>query len=207
MKSLHIFDSENSGGAARGALHIHRCLVDHGTAHGITSQIRVVSQQSDTPNVICVRSNAFARIWSRIQYRLSQQSRRNFVTSNPTAHSIAWPRTGLGTELNKLYQKGQIDLVHLHWLGDSTLSIEEIGRLSMPVVWTLHDQWAFCGSEHYTSPPLPGENTSRDDRFIKDYTSNSRPLNESGHDLNRSTWLRKRKAWLQPLKSSVLATG
>jgi glycosyltransferase involved in cell wall biosynthesis len=30
------------------------------------------------------------------------------------------------------------------------MSIADIGRLTKPVVWTLHDMWAFCGAEHYT---------------------------------------------------------
>ena len=91
--------------------------------------------------------------------------------------------------------QGQVDLVHLHWLGDGTLSIEEIGRLPMPLVWTLHGQWAFCGAEHYTSPPLPGETASCDERFAAGYSHASRPAHEGGPDLNRRTWLRKQRAW------------
>jgi hypothetical protein len=72
------------------------------------------------------------------------------------------------------------DLVHLHWLGDGTLSIEEIGRLLMPLVWTLHDQWAFCGAEHYTSPPVPGETASSDERFSVGYSPASAPPMKSG---------------------------
>ena len=70
----------------------------------------------------------------------------------------------------------------------------------MPLVWTLHDQWPFCGAEHYTSPPSPGEAHSSDERFAKGYTSASRPAHESGRDLNRRTWLRKRRAWVRPIQ-------
>ena len=27
-------------------------------------------------------------------------------------------------------------------------SIADIGRINKPVLWTLHDMWAFCGAEH-----------------------------------------------------------
>jgi glycosyltransferase involved in cell wall biosynthesis len=138
-------------------------------------------------------------IGRRLQPRLAHQARRGFRTANPTLHSIALPATGLGTELQQRHRQGQADLVHLHWLGDSTLSIEEIGRLPMPLVWTLHDQWAFCGAEHYTSPPLPGETASSDERFAQGYSSTSRPSHEAGPDLNRRTWLRKRRAWRRPI--------
>jgi glycosyltransferase involved in cell wall biosynthesis len=91
------------------------------------------------------------------------------------------------------------DVLHLHWLGEDTASIEELGAVRKPIVWTLHDQWPFCGEEHYTSPPLPGESASNDERFVLGYSSASRPAHESGRDLNRYTWLRKRRACSQPM--------
>lgn len=39
-------------------------------------------------------------------------------------------------------------LAHLHWVGHSMLSVEEIGQLQCPIVWTLHDAWAFTGGCH-----------------------------------------------------------
>ena len=204
MNILHVNASDISGGAARAAYRIHRSLVEHGTAHGITSQMRVISQLSDDPTVISGPPTGQSPIWRRLQPRLAHQARRGFRTGNPTLHSIAWPSTGLGAELQQCNRQGQADLVHLHWLDDGTLSIEEIGRLPMPRVWTLHDQWAFCGAEHYTSPPLPGETASSDERFAAGYSTASRPAHEAGPDLNRRAWLRKRHAWRQPMH--VVAT-
>ena len=31
------------------------------------------------------------------------------------------------------------------------LSIADIAKIKKPIVWTLHDMWAFCGAEHYTT--------------------------------------------------------
>lgn len=200
MNIFHVNASDISGGAARAAYRIHRSLVDQGGAHCLQSQMRVISQLSDDPTVIGGQLSWQSLIWCRLQSRLTQQARRGFRTGNPTLHSLAWPASGLGAELHDRYLLGQADLVHLHWLGDSTLSIEEIGRLPMPLVWTLHDQWAFCGAEHYTSPPLPGETASSDERFAGGYTSVSRPAHEAGPDLNRHTWLRKHRAWMRPIQ-------
>ena len=157
--------------------------------------MRVISQLSEDPTVISGPPAGQSPIRRRLQPRFAHQARRGFRTGNPTLHSIAWPATGLDTELQQSHRQGQTDLVHLHWLGDGTLSIEEIGRLPMPLVWTLHDQWAFCGAEHYTSPPLPGETASSDERFADGYS----PAHEAGPDLNRRTWLRKRRAWRRPI--------
>jgi glycosyltransferase involved in cell wall biosynthesis len=199
LNILHVNASDIGGGAARAAYRIHRSLVEHGVAHGLSSQMRVISQLSDDPTVISgplPRQNPIRR---RLQARVAHHSRRGFRTGNPTLHSIAWPAKGLGAELQQLHHQGQADLVHLHWLGDGTLSIEEIDRLPMPLAWTLHDQWAFCGAEHYTSPPLPGETSSSDERFVAGYIPASRPAHESGPDLNRRTWLRKQRAWRMPI--------
>ena len=199
MNILIVCDSDLGGGAARATYRINRCLVEHGSAHGLTAQMRVISQLSDDPTVVGGPPAGQSPIWRRLQPRLAHQARRGFRSGNPTLNSIAWPATGLGSELQQRHHQGQADLVHLHWLGDGTLSIEEIGRLPMPLVWTLHDQWAFCGAEHYTSPPLPGETASNDERFAAVYSRASRPAHESGLDLNRRTWLRKRRAWRRPI--------
>jgi glycosyltransferase involved in cell wall biosynthesis len=199
LNILHVNSTDIGGGAARAAYRIHRSLVENGLAHGLTSQMRVISQLSDDPTVISGPPAGQSPIWRRLQPHLAQQRRRGFRTGNPTLHSLAWPSTGLGAELQQRHHQGQADLVHLHWLGDGTLSIEEIGLLPMPLVWTLHDQWAFCGAEHYTSPPQHGETASSDERFTKCYTPASRPSHEAGPDINRRTWLRKHLSWRQPI--------
>ncbi len=201
MNIFQVNESDISGGAARAAYRIQRSLVDHGEAHGLQSQMRVIRRLSDDSTVIGGPPPlAQNPIWRRLQLRLSRRARQGFHTGNPTLHSIAWPRTGLGLELQQRHRKGETDLVHLHWLGDATLSIEEIGRLHMPLVWTLHDQWAFCGAEHYSSLPLPGESASNDERYAEGYSPATRPSHEAGPDLNRRTWLRKRRAWQRPIQ-------
>lgn len=82
------------------------------------------------------------------------------------------------------------DVLHLHWVQGEMLSIAEIGKLTKPMVWTLHDMWAFCGAEHYTE----------DLRWQHGYTTNNRPNHESGFDLNRWVWKRKLKHWKKPIQ-------
>jgi glycosyltransferase involved in cell wall biosynthesis len=91
--------------------------------------------------------------------------------------------------LVRLINDSDAEIVHLHWVCDELLSVEDIGRLRKPLVWTLHDMWAFCGAEHY----------SEDLRWRDGYTAENRPRHESGFDLNRWVWIRKRKAWRLPM--------
>lgn len=191
MKVSHVNATEYEGGAARAAHRIHRSLVDHGPALDVQSTLRVLAKQSLDPSVIGGQPGAMGPIRRRLLARLEARVSRGFSTMNPTLHSVAWKETGLGREMNA----SNADLVHLHWLGNHTLSIEEIGRLNKPVVWTLHDQWAFCGAEHYVTPP-----PTVDERFAEGYTTTNRPAHESGPDLNRLTWQRKRRAWRRPMQ-------
>jgi glycosyltransferase involved in cell wall biosynthesis len=194
---IHVNASDIGGGAARAAYRIHRSLMELGADDGLQSQMLVISQQTDDPSVFSWAAGGPGAIWAKLQPHLSHWV---FRSSNATLHSLAWPATGLGKELRHRHRQGLDDLVHFHWLGDSTISIEEIGCLKMPLVWTLHDQWAFCGAEHYTSPPLAGEAASSDARFAEAYSPESRPLHETGPDCNRRTWLRKCRAWRYPIQ-------
>lgn len=45
------------------------------------------------------------------------------------------------------------DVLHLHWINQGFLSLQNIRQLASlgkPIVWTLHDMWAFTGGCHYS---------------------------------------------------------
>lgn len=194
IRVLHVAESDTCGGAARASYRIHRALVEHGSERGIQSRMRVIRSYSGDPSVRGGEPQQASWLWKKLRPRLTQRRYRRFQTTNDTAHSIAWPDTGLLAELNR----AEADIIHLHWLGNTTLSVEEIGRLRLPVVWTLHDQWAFCGAEHYSPlPPL------QDSRPIEGYRHTNRPVGERGPDLCRWTWTRKRRAWRRPIQLVV----
>ena len=45
--------------------------------------------------------------------------------------------------------KKGIDLIHLNWVGNSFISLSNIKRFKgVPIVWTMHDSWAFTGGCH-----------------------------------------------------------
>lgn len=84
--------------------------------------------------------------WSRVDgmaHKLLHPRRKLF-----TAWSNNLSPTGLAPAINAL----GADLVHLHWLGYGALHWKELARIEAPVVWTLHDAWAFTGGCHYPGP-------------------------------------------------------
>ena len=197
---LHVNAFDVQGGAARAAYRIHRSLVSHGEALRLQSRLRAIHKTSFDPTVIGgPPALASQSLWRRLRPNLERLALRGFHSANYSLQSVAWPATGLGRELATTRRRQGADLLHLHWIGDhrnvggATLSIEEIGRLPQPLVWTLHDQWAFCGAEHYTGLRC-------NERFVAGYTPSSRPSLERGPDVNRSTWLRKHRAWRRPIQ-------
>ena len=181
MKVLQLSHSDINGGAARAAYRIHHALRNS----GIDSQM-LVNRASAGDWTVQGPTGQGAKQMVRIRPQFAKPLRALLRTGNPITHSPAivpstWPQRLNGSDA---------DLVHLHWVHQEMLSIADIARIRKPIVWTLHDMWAFCGAEHYTT----------DVRWRDGYRRDNRPAYESGFDLNRFTWQRKRKQWSKPMQ-------
>jgi glycosyltransferase involved in cell wall biosynthesis len=172
--------SDISGGAARAAYRIHHGL----RASGIDSQM-LVNRASAGDWTVQGPSGQVAKAMDRIRPQIAKPLRALLRTANPIIHSPAIVPSNWPQRLNA----SDADVVHLHWVQGEMLSVEDIGRIRKPIVWTLHDMWAFCGAEHYTD----------DLRWRESYRPGNRPAYESGFDLNRHTWQRKRRHWRRPM--------
>lgn len=187
MKILQVNTSDIVDGAARAAYRIHHSLRNF----GIDSQM-LVNEAISGDWTVTGPTRKWAKAMSRTRRHLATPLRQLLITGNPIMHSPAWVPSRWPEVLNT----SNADVVHLHWTQDEMLSISDIARIRKPVVWTLHDMWAFCGAEHYTS----------DHRWRDGYRSDNRPHHESGFDLNRHTWQRKRKHWHRPMQIACPST-
>ncbi len=78
------------------------------------------------------------------------------------------------------------DLVHLHWVQKGMLSIKDWKKLPGPIVWTLHDMWAFTGGDHYDC----------EQRCYTRQCGHCTNLGSSReHDLSHRIWKQKKAAW------------
>ena len=194
MKILHVSYSDINGGAARAAYRIHSLLLKNGFKENILSEMRVVKKKSNDSSVYSDKSIFTSMLKIKIVTVLNKLSRLNFKPATNILHSTALIKTNFIKRINSHFndEKG---IVNLHWLGDNTISIEEINKIEQPIVWTLHDQWPFCGAEHYVYSFSDKNNEDFDKRYIDGYESINRPHSERGFDINRNTWLRKYKSW------------
>jgi glycosyltransferase involved in cell wall biosynthesis len=174
LKVLHLSTYDANGGAARAAYSLHRALL----ADGVASRMRVGIKQSDDPTVVQGNSRKFtlSSLMDRQLWR-TQRSPRTTWRSPARFSSIS------ASEINS----SGADVVNLHWVTDGFISVEEIGKIKIPIVWSMYDMWAFSGTEHY------GNIDSR--RWRHGYTKRNRPADESGFDLDRWTFNRKVKSW------------
>jgi len=181
MKIIHISQSDIQGGAFRAAYRIHQAL----RLNGLDSTMAVnVATSGDW--TVQSHQTKLAKGLTRLRPHLGSLLRQWLRTDNPILHSPAIIPSTWSERLNCT----DADVLHLHWVNNEMLSITDISKLRKPVVWTLHDMWAFCGAEHCTE----------EFRWREGYWKDNRPSYESGFDLNRWTWNRKRKYWQKPLQ-------
>ena len=109
-------------------------------------------------------------------------------SDNPVLHTPAVFPSRLAACLNR----SDADVVNLHWVAGELLSVENIGEITKPIAWTMHDSWAFSGSEHHQADEA-------DRRFADGYDVSNRPSSHQGLDLDRWVWTRKHKAWRRPM--------
>jgi len=179
---LLVSQADISGGAARAAYRLYRALLDNGAE----SRMKVRSKKSDDWTVDGP-DGKLGKISSLLRPALGALAMRLQKTANVNLHTGNWLPSAWAGKLNVSAAK----VVNLHWVAGETLSIEDIGRIRKPVVWTLHDMWPFCGAEHFTAD----DETAR---WRLGYSRANRPATEGGLDLDRLVWQRKRRAWQRP---------
>ena len=167
MKVLHIAESTRPGGAGIAADRIYQSTVRSGV----------------DASLYCHRNTHDSMLrsaYTKGRSFLGQAILRLQLSDDSTYRSIAVLPSGISR--NKMVRDASI--LHLHWTQGEFLSIEDIGGLKAPLVWTLHDSWPICGAEHHP-------NGSDYKRIISGYTVRNRSYSSRGVDLDRWVWLRK----------------
>ncbi len=140
MNILHCNTYDSGGGAAIAARRLHIALMEQGVA----SRLGVLRLSTDTRATFSLVQR-WRRIMQPIALRLDQLPLRAC-----TGHE----RTGIFTpgltpsRIHHSINKQQADILHLHWIAHGFIPTFSLQRLQRPVVWTLHDTWAFTGGCH-----------------------------------------------------------
>lgn len=186
MKVLHLSESDG-GGAGRATLRLHQGL----QRLGVESQILVQLKYSDNLAVFSPQTTltkASAKL--KLPERLDALPLKFYRQRNAADFSLQWLPDGIISKVTKLSP----DVVNLHWVCHGYLSIESIVKFKKPIVWTLHDMWAFTGGCHYSQEC---------DRYINSCGACPQLNSGKNNDISRWVWQRKLKAW-QDLNLTVV---
>lgn len=140
MKIVHL-SLEDSFGAGRAAVRISKA----------------VSRMGEDSSVWVLQKNEMA---DSSPLALSRLERIMVPVCDRINHMLLdrYPEHGYfhvdryGIDLTKYEVIQEADIVHFHWVNEGIWSeklIRSLIRLNKPVVWTMHDMWAFTGGCHY----------------------------------------------------------
>ena len=177
------YSGDRLGGAARAANRIHTALK---CEPELRSRMVTAYPTGDAPTVVGDDRAVTRRLSRIVSPFLDALPLRLAAPVDRVPRSAGWsgqiPAAAINAEAT--------NIVHLHWICGGFLSIEEIGRIRRPLVWTLHDMWAFCGAEHL-SEDTPGS------RWRAGYPTAAGAA--ARFDIDRWAWRRKRAHWVTPM--------
>ncbi len=178
MKVLIINTNDIDGGAARAAYRLHRALLNR----GIHSQMLVQNKSSDDYTVIGPTTKVQKAI-GKLRPILDSLPVRWYKNRTKTLFSPAWlPFSNVVNKINEI----KPDIVHLHWICGGMMRVEDICKIKVPIVWSLHDNWAFTGGCHIKWDC---------EKYKENCGACPRLGSDKQNDLSRKTWNRKQKVF------------
>ena len=145
MRVLIINTSERIGGAAIAANRLMEAL----KKNGVKAKMLVRDRQTDQMTVSNIRGSwllPLKFVWERAVIWLNNGFRKRNIFQVDIANT--------GTDITKMFEFEQADVIHLHWVNQGFLSINDLARIvhsGKPVVITMHDMWYFTGICHYSA--------------------------------------------------------
>lgn len=177
MKVLLLNSTDIQGGAARAAYRLHSGL----RAQGLDSAI-FVQQKFSSESTVFAAETKLEKAISAIRPTLDALPVRLYKQPPFSFFSPQWLPGGVSKKIEKFNP----DVVNLHWICKGFVGIRDIAAIKRPVVWTLHDMWAFTGGCHYTH----GCESYRDSCGSCPQLNSRRK-----HDLSHLVWRMKKGAW------------
>jgi glycosyltransferase involved in cell wall biosynthesis len=188
MKILLVNTSDIEGGAARAAYRLHKALL----SQGVDSQMLVQNKSSDDFTVL-VETQKLKKYFNKLRPMIDSLHVRAYKNRTQTLFSPSW--FGFSDIVDKI-NKINPDIVHLHWIAGGMMKIEDIARIKAPIVWSLHDMWAFTGGCHYDEECGGYKESCGECKVLGSNKTN---------DLSRKVFQRKQKAFTQ--KKDITIVG
>jgi len=140
LKIVTVNISDVHGGATRAAKRLHSALLQEGV-----DSVFLANLKSGNEGEVIGKQGLLSKIIYKIKYRLDVQSLKPYQLKNQTPFSPGrFGDSNIVQQINEL----EPDIVHLHWIGGAMIKIQDLARIKSPIVWSLHDDWAYTGGCH-----------------------------------------------------------
>ena len=146
MKVVHLNASNIGGGSGRAASRIHLAL----KKAGVNSELFVLNKFRDDLDVKTVTDTWIQKFLKKVRPRYERRILNLYGSNDKKLFSIA--SKGINVAKERVIRDS--DIINLHWINKNFLSLKslkQLGKLNKPIVWTLHDMWAFTGGCHYSN--------------------------------------------------------
>jgi len=176
---LILSTSDIKGGAARATYRLHQGF----QRIEVPSQMLVQTKYSDDRKVIgSPASSGIGKVIAGARLSLDPLPLKLYPKRDRSYYSLQWLPDNIASKVAHL----EPDVVNLHWINAGYLQIETLAKLNKPLVWTLHDMWAFTGGCHYNQEC---------DKYTASCGACPQLGSSKDWDLSRWVWQRKAKAW------------
>lgn len=148
-----------------------------------------LQKQGVEVSLVTIAATKWHFLWERFCIWVAN----GFSKKNLFAVSIA----NTGTDISKLPEVQEADIIHLHWINQGGLSLKNIAQLQAlgkPIVWTMHDMWPFTGICHHAYECTAYEQMCTNcpqaaDKLAKNTFEAKQLVNRNIHFVGCSQWI------------------
>ena len=179
MRVLIVNTSERTGGAAVAANRLMEALNNNGV------KAKMLVRDKETTNLsVCPLPQTWQLrwhfLWERFCIWLHLRLKRKHLFEIDIANC--------GTDITRLPEFKEADIIHLHWINQGMLSLKDIRKIlqsGKPLVWTMHDIWPATAICHLTMDCRHFETQCHSCRLL--------PGGGSNNDLSTRIWRQKQR--------------
>lgn len=177
MKILIVNTYDLHGGAARAANRLHKALL----SKNIDSKMLVLTKSSNDISVFGPVGKV-EKLFSKLSQNIDFLPLKFYNKDEAFFSTACNPINNIVDKINALNP----DIVHLHWICGGMMRIEDILKIKAPIIWSLHDNWAFTGGCHVMWEC---------ERYKEKCGKCPRLNSKKDNDLSRKIWLRKKETF------------
>ena len=147
LRILFLNSSDTNGGAAIAAYRLFAGLRNE----GVTVKMLVRDKATNDPDVIsCLdfEQKGWIGKLGKLIWKIRNRIRKQKWKKYPNRESIFLNDLDSISLLRAIHSI-DFDILHLHFVANRFLDLHELTKIDKPIVWTLHDSWAFTGICHF----------------------------------------------------------